>query len=218
MHSYAHTAITLTLASTTLITTGCGGAFSSPEACFNTLRAAAQNNDVPAMMACVTDESQSVLAGGLVMMGSMMKLFGVMAPQGGNEGEGKNPAESIDAVLAKHGVTGDALKGLNPDPESMADAQAIIKLGNLVDDKPAFIADMLAIMERLNQDGFKQGLETQLAGTLKDVKITGNAATATVVTTRGEDQLDFRRTAAGWKIHFDVTQLQASGGGSTPPA
>src|SRR5262249_25504125 len=64
---------------------GCGGAFSTPEACFQSIQRAGSNKDVAGMMRCLTDESQAVLSGGLVMMGSAMKMMGGFASLGGQQ-------------------------------------------------------------------------------------------------------------------------------------
>jgi hypothetical protein len=214
-------ALAIALAALMLTPAGCGGAYSTPEACFNSLRAAAQKKDVPAMMDCITEESQSVLAGGLVMMGAAVKFLGGMVTFGGDlPGNPKQYSDAVAEILEKHDITKAKLDELGPVTAMAPDAGAVIKLGDLIANKPAFVADMFSVMEQFNQNGINDQLETQLAGTLKDVKIDGDAATATVVTTRGEDQLDFRKTAAGWKIHFDLNKLPGPGPGDAgvPPS
>ena len=210
--------IAASLALATSLLAGCGGGkFSSPEACFQAIQSAAQRKDIPAMMECLTDESQSVIAGGMVMMGSMMKMMGGMAGMGGEgAAEMQKQSDAIAAVLQKHGVTDEALKTVAPSPQTGGDPQAIIKVGGLVMNKPAFIGDMYAAMQQFHNGGkFNEELESQLGGTLKDVKINGDAATATIVTASGEDQLDFRNTSAGWKLHIDYNRMRPGAG---PPA
>jgi hypothetical protein len=213
----------LALAALLPTTLGCGGSasggdFSTPEACFASMQTAGKNKNIAGMINCLTVESQEVLCGGMVLMGNMMKMFGGMAATGGDQGaEMKQQAEAIAAVLEKHGVTEDALKDAAPTAEMASDAGAIRKLAGVVSDKPQFIADMFAVMEKSSQGGnFSEEFESQIAGTLKDVKVEGDSATGTIVTTKGEEPIAFRKTAEGWKLHIE---LPAMGGGMPgPPA
>lgn len=201
---------------------GCGGsAFSTPEACFQSMQRAGHNKDVAGMMQCVTDESQAILSGGLVMMGSAMKMMGGFAAMGGEQAEGqaaelKKLAEEVDGVLTKHGVTEEALESAAPSLQSTPDSTAIRKLSDAIGDKPRFIADMFAVLQKSQQGSeFSKEFEDQIAGSLKDVKIEGDSATATIVTASGESPVEFRKTAAGWKLHIDLPTM---GPGAAPPA
>jgi hypothetical protein len=197
---------------------GCGGGsngFATPEACFAAMQTAAKNKDIPALCDCITEESQSALAGGLVMMGSMLKMMSGMAAMGGPEAkaEAEKTLGAVGAVLEKHGVTEEALKNATPDPHTMGDSKAILKLADMVKDKKAFISDMFAAMQQAGQgDKFSDQMDEQVAGQLKDVKIDGDRATAVVVTDTGESPIEFRRSnGSGWKLHINLDEMAARG-------
>jgi hypothetical protein len=200
---------------------GCGGAFSTPEACFQSMQRAGHNKDVAGMMQCLTDESQGILSGGLVLMGSAMKMASGFAALGGEQAAGQAAdmeqlADEVDGVLAKHGVTEESLEGAAPTLQTATDSSAIRKLSDAISDKPRFIADMFAVLQKSQQGSeFSKEFEDQIAGTLKDVKIEGDSATATIVTANGEAPVEFRKTAVGWKLHID---LPGMGPGAAPPA
>jgi hypothetical protein len=197
---------------------GCGGSFSSPEACFQTMQLAGRDKDIVGMMKCLTEESQEILTGGLVMMGSMMKMMGAMPAMDGAQGaDMKKQADAIVGVLEKHGVTDDSFKSVAPEQQMTPDPQSIRKLSSVVSNKPQFIADMFNVMQQFQAtQGMSKDFEEQIAGTLKDVKIDGDTATAVIVTTKGEEPLSFRKTADGWKLHIDISTMGPGMG--APPA
>ena len=201
---------------------GCGGAFSTPEACFHSMQRAGQNKDIAGMMQCLTDESQAVLSGGLVMMGSAMKMMSGFAGLGGDQAGGqaaemKQLADEVDGVLVKHGVTEEALESAAPSLQAPPDPNSIRKLSDVISDKPRFIADMFAVLQKSQQgNSFSKEFEEQIAGSLKDVKIEGDAATATIVTASGESPVEFRKTPEGWKLHIDLPAMAP--GAAAPPA
>src|SRR5262245_3391214 len=93
---------------------GCssGGKYDTPEACFQTIRMAAHDEDIPTFCDSLTAESQDVLAGALVMMGVMLKieagtadlLGGSAAAQGATA---KQKLGAVNPVLTRHGATDD---------------------------------------------------------------------------------------------------------------
>ncbi len=208
MHARRPGVVAVCLLSMTAVSVGCSS--DSPEACFQSIRKAALNKDLPGLCNCLTVESQNVLAGGMVMMTGMLKMMGGMAAMGGPEAaaESQKMIAAVSAVLAKHGITDEALAEFKPDPQTMSNPEAISTLAAPVENKPQFIADMFAAMEPFNQgQGFGEQFTEQIAGTLKDVKIDGERATAVVVTTKGEEPLEFRKTADGWKLHINLEQM-----------
>ena len=63
---------------------------------------------------------------------------------------------------------------------------------------------------------FSKEFEEQIAGSLQDVKIDGDSATATIVTASGDESpVSFRKTTEGWKLHIDLPTM---GPAATPPA
>jgi hypothetical protein len=215
MHARRPGVVTVCLLSITAVSIGCngsagGGNFDTPEACFQSIRQAALNKDIPGLCRCLTVESQNVLAGGMVMMTGMLKMMGGMAAMGGPEAaaQSQQMMAAVSTVLAKHGITDAALAGIQPNPQTMSDPNAVAALADPVKDKPQFIADMFGALEQFNQNqGFGDQFTEQIAGTLKDVKIDGDTATAVVVTTKGEEPLEFRNTPEGWKLQISLPPM-----------
>lgn len=185
---------------------GCGSAqgFDSPEECCLEIKTSIEKKDMGGFYDCLTEESQDVVAGSMVMMKMMS---GMAAAMGGPEAA-KDFAE-IDAALEKHGVTKEAFEKAAPDRQQLKDPDAVKDLAVVVKDKRAFVVDMFAAMEK---SGKVANLRDKLNGELKDLKIEGDKATATLETPQGDEELDFRKTANGWKLHIDLQKLAAKAG------
>ncbi|MHC4914367.1 MAG: DUF4878 domain-containing protein [Planctomycetota bacterium] len=174
---------------------GCGsdGGGSTPEATFNAMKAAADAKDMRKFMKCLTPESQDMMVGGVVavavMTTEMAKAMG-----------GKSDAD-MEALLKKHNVSGADVKAMNPSSMEAGMKQLAAK----VKDKPGFMADFAALAEK---KGKKEGVAMTggAEGTLKDVKITGDTAKGTVVTTKDgketTDTIEFRKVDGRWLIHM----------------
>jgi hypothetical protein len=188
--------------------TGCGGpaqGSESPEACCLKIKKSIENKDMGGFYDCLTDESQDVLVGSMIMMKSMMAMASAM---GGPEAAQK--FAPIDDVMEKHGVTVEAIKAAAPNALTMAeDPASVAEIADIVADKRAFVAEVYAAMDKAGQGGDLAG---KLNGELKDLKIEGDKATANLVTADGEEELDFRKTATGWKMHIDLAKLAAKAG------
>ena len=199
---------------------GCGaasGGHASPEAVAAAAKAAIDKKDMGAFYDCLTEESQNVLAGTAVMVGSMMKVMSGMAAMGGPEAKAEAEQEvgEVTAVMEKHGVTEESLKGADPNPAMMGDTQAISGLADVVKDKRAFVDDMFTALDKMKQGG--PDLSEDFNGELKDLEIDGDTATAKLTTRRGDQELDFRKTAAGWKLHIDMQKMRGPAGPPMPP-
>jgi hypothetical protein len=208
----------LCLVSLSPLLAGCGasgGGYASPEAVASAAKAAIDKKDMGAFYDCLTEESQNTLAGTAVLVGSMMKMMSGMAAMGGPEAQAEAEKEvgEMTAIMEKHGVTEESLKDANPNPAMMGDSQAIGALANVVKDKRAFVHDVFTALDKMKKGG--PNLSQQFTGELKDLKIDGDRATAKLTTQRGEEELDFRKTAAGWKLHIDMEKM---GRGTAGPA
>lgn len=173
---------------------GCSGS-KTPEQVFADFKDAADKKDYKRMVGHLTDESQDMMVGGLVFVGSFAAGMGEMP---GGSADAKESSKKIADVLKKHGVGEDALKnkpkGDNKDPEA-----AMKELAALVKDKPGFIADMLAALPQKGSDGFEMKF-----GTLKNLKVEGDTATGTVTqVSNGKDKegpIKFVKKGGAWKI------------------
>ena len=194
----------LCLLSLSPLLAGCGapgGGYASPEAVATAAKAAIDKKDMGAFYDCLTEESQNTLAGTAVLVGSMMKSG--MVAMGGPEAQAETA--EVAAIMEKHGVTEESLKDANPNPAMMGDSQAIGALANVVKDKRGFVHDVFTVLDKMKQGG--PDLSQQFTGELKDLKIDGDKATAKLITQRGEEELDFRKSAAGWKLHIDMEKM-----------
>jgi hypothetical protein len=191
---------------------GCGGAYDTPEATFQTIRVAANNKDMRGLFGGLTEESLDTLAGSLVL--AFKTPFGKAGMKRSLSAEDADKAEAATtSVCEKYDVTDAKVSDAMSDPLTMFSAGGLKKLADLVEDKVGFIADMWGALEPFGQTSkFSEEFAVQLSGTIKDVKIDGDQATAVLVTTKGEQPLTFRKTPAGWKIHIELGPLGA------PPA
>jgi hypothetical protein len=204
-------AVVLSLAAIVALV-GCGGAYDTPEATFQTIRVAANNKDMRGLFGGLTEESLNAMVGTLVL--AVKTPLGKAAMKGSLSPEEAEKAEAAAAsVCEKYNVTDAEVSDAMSDPLAMFNADGLKKMADLVEDKVGFIADMWGALEPFGQiSQFSEDFATQLSGTIKDVQIDGDQATAVLVTTKGEQPLTFRKTPAGWKIHIELGPLGA------PPA
>lgn len=172
---------------------GCGGCSSkhdSPEAAFEAMQDAAQDDDLETAVEQMTDESQSVMAGGMV--------FALSFAAFNSENE-----DEIQSLFKEHGLDPDAQE----DDEAIDGADmetALKKIVEPIDNKPEFVAAAIALMKKLDKDG--DSSFDFPSGTLEDLKIDGDSATAVIVTTDDGDEdrepIEFRKVDGGWLVHI----------------
>jgi len=186
----------------TAVGCGGGGGYASPQAAFDAMKAAAEKKDWRGVFKCMTPDSQDGTAGVMVVEATMMKT----TTRGGEEAdEAKTARHKIDEVLKKHGVDEEALEELERgDMMPFSEVQALCKkLGAPIKDKPAFVAEMLAAKEEMNPDESTRSFED---ATLIDVKIDGDEATGTYISTvegkRTGKPISFKRIGGVWLIHM----------------
>jgi hypothetical protein len=166
---------------------GCGaGKYGSPEATFETAKAAAKAKDWKAMWDCYTAESVDTMAG-------MMVLAGGFA------------GEKTAAVLEKHGVE-------KPGPGIMAEALKSGKspndmgkdLAKGIGDKTQFIADMQDAMQQQSGNKAPQFKEdAQLEG----LTIDGDSASAKVAFEGKSIPVKFKNINGEWKLDLVIPTL-----------
>src|SRR5262245_6826842 len=175
--------------------------YDSPQAVFDAAAAASAKQDWAGFMNCLTDESQDKFTFSLAVGAISYKFFASMDREKGAEA-----AKAIDEALKKHGVNEADLPDLGKDMFKMSapqdEREMMRKVLGPIKDKPAFVADIIAAMKKLVNKEPQQ----KFAGTLTNVKIEGDNATATVVrkTPNKETQgpMAFRKVGGGWKIEL----------------
>jgi len=161
------------------------GKYATPRDTFATYAAATKRKDVKGMMDCYTPESRRLLAG---YMGSLCVALRREFDKNNNA-----PQMPFSAVLDKHGLTPDATRNVQADLKQQAPAKLEMeKQGKqvlaLVKNPDALLVDLLvALADMDTKGGFYEA-----PGTLQDVQIRGNSATARVVGGKGVDLGDPR--------------------------
>ena len=182
--------------------TGCGnsGGADTPEAAFNSFKSAVSNNDWKTATAQLTNESQDVLASGMMMMAAFASISF-------DADEAKANEESFNQLLAKHGLDKGAMESENED-ENQDPSAAMKEMMAPVKDKPAFVADMIAWIDEHAQDDDNGLMEEITTGELKDIKIDGDSASGMIAMSKdgetNEEPIEFRKVNGKWFIHLPM--------------
>jgi hypothetical protein len=168
--------------------------FATPKAVFDAAVKASKAKDFKAFAAVFTPESQGKLAGQLAGLGVMFKAFSAFD----KEGKMKDKLADFDKIMDKHGLTKEVMGKLKQtkDPEEIKANNAVI--AKAIKDKPGFVGDVMKWLDAANPGKNKGGPLDE--ATLKDVKITGDKATGTVVTKEKEEPMEFAKVGGGWRI------------------
>ena len=168
--------------------------FATPQAAFDAAVKASKAKDFKAFAAVLTPESQGKLAGQLAGLGVMFKAFSAFD----KEGKMKDKLADFDKIMDKHGLTKDVMGKLKQtkDPKEIEANNKVI--ATAIKDKPGFVGDVMKWLDAANPGKNKGGPLDE--ATLKDVKITGDKATGTVVTKEKEEPMEFAKVGGGWRI------------------
>ena len=159
-------------------------------------------------MDCLTDESQDVFVGGMVMVSVMMKGLAEAFSGLGWEGDDtKNEFAKLEEVMKKHGITEEFLKTIEEVKPAIPE-DAIKALIKPVKDKPEFVADMFEAFDSLGDDKQDANPGNGFMGELTELKIDGDSATAVVVGKKDgkerKQDMSFKKIDGGWLIHLEV--------------
>ncbi|MEQ8785758.1 MAG: hypothetical protein RIC55_05645 [Pirellulaceae bacterium] len=169
---------------------GCGGGdYSTPEATFETAKAAGRAKDWKTMYDCYTPESLDTMAGMLALAGSFggEKTAAVLEQHGVDKAGPGAMAAAMQAGKAPHDVGKDLVKN--------------------VGDKSQFIADMQNAMEQTR--GTEAGQFAEDAK-LEGLTIDGDSATARMVFEGKSMPLKFKNIGGDWKLEFILPTLGES--------
>ena len=183
---------------------GCGSKKNkSPEAVFEAAKSAMADEDMEGFMNCLTPESQDLLAGAMVMLGTMMKGLAGLAELGGEDADAQQSVSKIGKVLEDHGLTEDAMKKMEGADESDP-ASAMKKLVEPIKDKAAFVGDMFEVFSGMENGATE---DFQFKGTLKDIKIDGDSASAVLEDGGTSKPVQFKKVKGSWLIHLDPSEF-----------
>jgi len=152
--------------------------FETPDAAFAAFAKAMEEDNWGSAVTMITDESQQMIVMGMVIQAGFMTMD--------DEAKGKE----LEALFKKHGLDEEVVEG--PGSEE-------VDLGELVADLPGFVSE-LGQWIKANADDSDEGFPKMTK--LLDVKIEGDAATASVETEMGPQPLEFRKIDGQWKVHL----------------
>ncbi len=180
--------------------TGGGGSASvkkaaTPQDAFNTMKTAFKNKDWKAACSCLTPDSVDTMAASMIVAGSFMKAFGGMTPDGKEAPEMKGFGTKIDALFTKYGIDESKL----PKPDPAAGEPDMKALANIVKDKPAFIGEMMTLLDSMPKDAGGSFPDFESAK-ISDVKVDGDKAQGKITMDGKDDTIDFQKIDGSWKI------------------
>jgi hypothetical protein len=186
--------------------------YDTPEAVFKAAQTAASKKDFKSFFSCITEDSQKLMTGQLVMTGSLIKASAGRDPTG----KATEMIKPINEVFSKHGVTDEALKKIKPPKSPEEAAKTVRTVAGLVKSPAAFCSELIAVLDKMNPKG---GNDPFATGKLSDVKITGNKARGTIQMKVGESErkepIEFAKVGGGWKLV--MPEPKAPGGAKLPP-
>lgn len=177
---------------------GCGesdspSGYQTPDAAFEAFQKAVTAKDYKTASAALTPESQKMVAGQQVFALTLIAAFD------------EDASEEITAFLEKNGITEDLQDSGPPEGAEGGGPGAMLgSIGSLVKDPQAFVADAFALMDKVGDSSEDNGF---VQGTLGEVSIAENSASAVLVTENGEEQIEFRKGDGGWLIHLPEEQF-----------
>jgi hypothetical protein len=169
----------------------------TPQEAFDKFGAAVKKKDYQDAMKRLTSDSQDALLG---MMAMGLSVVAATDPKVGAEG---------DEILTKHKVKKFDISKISTKPPNDRRVAAR-EVGADVNDKPAALAELLRFEEKNSTiKGMPQltsdGLIIDLAdGQLKDLKVDGNGAVASVKLKKNDESqpIKFEKTGGVWLIDF----------------
>ena len=182
--------------------TGCGGdattsTSATPEDTFKAFQTDFKAGDYEKAVGHFTQASQKKIAGALAVGAGFAMLF-------------SKDSDGLQAIMKAHGMDSeddsDETINLNS-PE-----EAFTKLGEKIKNRRKFIAAVVGWFEKEGKQGGNSKLTELTAAVLKNVKVDGESATATIVMSGESEPIEFRKEGAAWKLHITTKMLS---GGST---
>jgi hypothetical protein len=185
--------------------------YDSPKAVFEAAVNAVKKKDWKTFYACLTKDGQETMTGQVAFVGLMVRGFAEFD----KTGKTKEKMAPLTKILDKHGLTTETLDKMkkeapkpSKDPKEMA--KAFRALAAPVKNKAGFISEVLEFLDKASTKKQQNPLEN---ATLKDVKVDGDRATATVVTKKGdektEEKITFVKTGGSWKMDMPLPSPKA---------
>lgn len=159
--------------------------YETPEAVFAAYQEAASKSDFRKVAECISDESQTVMAGEMI----------VVAMDLGQKVE--EMRHSLDIVFNRHGIDRSAKPSEDLD---LSDPRDRLKwAAEPVVDKPGCIADFINV---IRASGLTNRSVPAADGTLKDLQVDDDRATAIIESQKPDQPVEFLMEDGSWRIHF----------------
>jgi hypothetical protein len=169
--------------------------FASPDGCFKTAKNAILTADYAGFCNCWTPEGRDLVACGFVFTAGLYKH---MAQSENKE----DNVQRLTEVLEKHGLTEGTGGAIHLTGDKEADRKEALKLVEPIEDRTAFIVDMLTLIPIISERPNAKLIQEDAH--LVDLSITGDSATAKLVQTREGETLEspitFIHVNGEWKI------------------
>src|ERR1700733_15310735 len=117
-------------------------AYPTPKVVFEVAKSAAQKDDFQTFFACLTPDSQKMMAGQMVMGGLMMKSFAEAGME--QTGKAKEALKPLDEIFKKHGLTEEVLKKIKPTTDSKEAGKNLRAVAEAIKDRPGFCGEFMA--------------------------------------------------------------------------
>jgi hypothetical protein len=184
--------------------------YDSPKAVFAAAQAASKKGDVPALLACLTSDSELLLTGELAARVSLLRGLASLD----KTGKAQEKLKPVEDVLARHKLTEEAIRKAAGAKAKGEIGKTLRGIGAQVKDRPKFCAEMLSAWEMATPNRRPRpfvGLD------LADVKINGDRATGTLVAQvnekeKREEPIEFARVGGSWKIVLPEPKASPGGG------
>lgn len=169
--------------------------YKTPEEVFTAAKAASDKDDWKTFADCLTEKSRNTLAGSMAGLALMVK------PAPGQPS--KLNYQPVQAVLNKHGLTDDVIKGLHQREKGFSEKLTAFKLlGETIKDRGTFIVDVMSAFIEMVPG--KKSPSPLTGAELKDLKVEGDTARGTLVTTKAGTEkrypIEFHKSGNSWRI------------------
>lgn len=179
--------------------------FSSPEATFETAKAAIRNEDYDGFWECWTKDGQDTLAVGMVFIGRFFRAIKekeLESKFAEEAAELRSKLERFTAILDKHGASDAPEIHLQANGDDEANRKELLKLIQPIKDRKAFTIEMLALFTEISDQPDPKLLQDNAE--LVDLAVNGDTATAKLVqagqSRTRETPIEFHKVEGKWKI------------------
>lgn len=186
---------------------------STPEETFKNAKSAMEKDDWKGFISVMTEESQDVLAAGMVISAG----FVAAVAEDSGDAKGAEDAKTIQSALDKHGLTKEFLEKEDAgDAPPASPEEGMKKLIEPVKDRAQFFVDVMDAFKSLGKAQDESPMPP--GATLANLKVDGDSANGTIEFERDgkkrSEPIVFKKVGGKWLIDL-AASMRGPGG---PPA